>query len=227
MSAPAFQFLGTSHVIVLALTAALATGMIFLKNSRWKNAAPVSERVLALLLLLEWPCNVLLSIHTGEFDRGLLLPAHLCDVAAIIGGIALLTHKPLLCELLYFWGLAGTMQGMITPALAVDFPQPRFFMFFELHMTVIIAALYIVLGARVKPRRGAVLRATALLVVYAFIAGVLNFLLGTNYGFLCEKPFVGSIASYLGPWPWYVGSMGLAGLVLFTLLDMPFWKARR
>lgn len=225
--APIFHFLGTSHVCVLALTAALAAGMILLASSRWKNTALGAERVLALLLLLEWPANVLLSAYTGELDRSLWLPAHLCDVAAIIGGFALLSHKHLLCELLYFWGLAGTMQGMLTPELTLDFPQPRFFMFFELHMGVVIAAVYIVLGARVQPRRGAVIRAVGLLCVYAFFAGIINLILGTNYGFLCAKPFAGSLLDYLGPWPWYVGGMGAVGLVFFTMLDAPFWWMRR
>ncbi len=218
--------MGTSHLCVLLLTALMAAGMIALARTGRVGVLVFCERVLALVLLLEWPANVVLSSYTEMDLRGLVLPGHLCDLAAIIGGISLLTRNPLLCELLYFWGLAGTMQGLLTPALQADFPHLRFFMFFAVHVGVVVAALYIVFGARVIPRRGAVLRATGLLAVYGIFAGIVNALLGTNYGFLCEKPFAGSMADYLGPWPWYIGSMGLAALVFFTLLDIPFWKRR-
>jgi len=226
MPTPTFHFMGTSHLCVLLLTALLAAGMIALARTGRGGALLIIERVLALVLLLEWPANVLLSSYTEMDQTGLILPGHLCDLASIIGGIALLTRNPLLCELLYFWGLAGTMQGLLTPALQVDFPHVRFFMFFAVHVGVVVAALYVVFGVRVIPRSGAVLRATGLLAVYGLVAGIANALLGTNYGFLCEKPFAGSMADYLGPWPWYIGSMGLAALVFFTLLDIPFWKGR-
>ena len=227
MTTRPFHVFGASHVTVLFLTVVITVMMIILARRGQSRTMHVIERVLAFVLLLEWPFNVLISWFTNGLGVDNFMPAQFCDVAAIMGGMALLTKKHEACELLYLWGLAGTLQGLLTPALTIDFPSPRFIGFFALHAGVVIAALYIVLGARITPRAGAVGRAMLWLVVYAITAGVINAMLGSNYGFLCHKPASGSLLDVLGPWPWYVGSIGLVALVFFTLLDLPFARKRR
>lgn len=226
-NAQPFHVLGPSHVTVLFLTVLITFLMVRAARKGETAGLRASERLLALLLLAEWPVNVLVSVALGELDVDHVLPAHFCDVAAILGAGALLTRKHELCELLYFWGLSGTMQGLLTPALQVDFPSVRFFVFFALHAGVVMAALYIVLGKQITPRRGAVRRAMAWMLAYAALAAFLNLLLGSNYGFLCSKPSTGSLLDVLGPWPWYVGSLGIVAFVLFTLLDLPFRHRRQ
>ncbi len=224
MNAHPFHVFGVSHVTVLCLTLLITIAMI--RSLRLKNQSGgcITERALALVLLLEWPVNFVLAWFTGTLGPNNCLPAHYCDVAAFIGGLALLTHKQELCELLYLWGLSGTLQGLITPALTVDFPNPRFITFFALHSGVVIAACYVVIGLRIKPRAGAVKRAMFWLAIYAAGAGSIDAVIGSNYGFLREKPVTGSLLDVMGPWPWYIGSLGLLALVLFTLLTLPFRK---
>lgn len=225
-NAQPFHVLGPSHVTVLSLTIIITILMI---RAAWRGESwglRSLEKLLALVLLSEWPANILISWVLGELDVDHIVPAHFCDVASILGGLALLTRKHELCELLYFWGLSGTAQGLLTPALEVDFPSPRFLVFFALHSGVVIAALYIVFGKRITPRAGAVKRAMGWMLVYAAVAAMLNVLLGSNYGFLCHKPPTGSLLDMLGPWPWYVGSLVLVALVFFTALDLPF-RGRR
>jgi uncharacterized membrane protein YwaF len=65
------------------------------------------------------------------------------------------------------------------------------------------------------------------MTVYAVTVGLLNALLGTNYGFLCAKPPTASLMDYIGPWPWYVGSLWLLGLVFYFVLNLPFVLQRR
>jgi hypothetical integral membrane protein (TIGR02206 family) len=226
-TAQAFHVFGPSHVTVLFLTMFVAVIMLRTAHMAESVLLRTAERLLALVLLLEWPCNLLLSWWAGELGIDHVLPAHFCDVAAVLGGLALLTKKHELCELTYFWGLAGTAQGMLTPALEVDFPDPRFFTFFALHSGVVIAALHLVLGRRITPRRGAVGRALAWMLVYAAAAGGVNAATGSNYGFLCRKPPTASLLDVLGPWPWYLGSLVIIALVLFTLLDLPFRHGRK
>jgi len=81
-----------------------------------------------LVLLLFWPVSSLARYLTGELNcRQHALPFHLCDVAAFAGAVALLKRDPLAAELVYFFGLAGTLNGLITPALLQDFPHLTFF----------------------------------------------------------------------------------------------------
>ena len=226
MSPKPFYFLGPSHIAVLVLLLLSVIAMCWAARAGYSKSMRWVERILAWVLLLEWPGNLLIAYWTGEFDRNMALPLQLCDAAALCGGVALLTHQAEFCELVYFWGLAGTLQGLATPSLAWDFPNPRFFGFFALHCGVVATALYVVLGLRITPRRGAVTRAMFWLLVYACVAGTIDYLWTCNYGFLREKPFRGSLLDLLGPWPWYIGSLLLLAAVLFFLLDLP-WRMRR
>lgn len=187
----------------------------------------VYERLLAAVLLL-FPFGKLgVQVITGAFDRQSALPLHYCDLAAMAGAAALLTRRQWLCEITYFFGLAGTLQALITPALREDLPDPRFFIFFGGHGAVVIAALYVVLGMRRAPLPGAVGRMMIATTLYAAIVGGLNVLLGTNYGFLADKPPTASVMDHLGPWPWYLGSLWLLALLLYSALYLPFWVRRR
>ena len=53
-------------------------------------------------------------------------------------------------ELGYFWGLGGTLQGLITPDIAYGFPDPQFIFFFINHAGIITALLYLTF-TRLRP----------------------------------------------------------------------------
>lgn len=228
----AFQAFGSSHLVVLGLFALTAVGLITVTRAGWLRAARRCEVALAVLLLLQWPLNLCIAWRYEMIQVANVLPLHFCDAAAVLGALALLTHGAEVSELLWLWGLAGTLQGLITPSLAVDWPHPRFAMFFILHGGVVLAALQIVLGRGITPRRGAVPRAMGWLVVYGAVAGTADWLLRVggfeaNFGFLCAKPATASLFDHLGPWPWYIAATLPLGWVLFTILDLPFLILRR
>ncbi len=222
-----FTLYGSAHVAALVVTLVLCGLMIWLCRNR-PVAARFAQCGLAVLLLLQWPLGLAAYASSGELTLQNGLPLHLCDVAATAAAVALLWRRMLAAEFAYFFGLAGTLQGLITPSLAHAFPHPRFFTFFLTHSGVVIAALVIVWGMVLRPRGWAALRMLGWLVVYAMLVGGINFMLGTNYGFLCAKPPVASAFDMMGPWPWYIGSIaGVAGIA-FLLLDAPFaWQRRR
>lgn len=194
------------------------------------------ERTLALtlaaILFLSWPYKVWVFRMMGA---NFVLPMHLCDWAAVAGGIALIRRHALACEMVYFWGLAGTLNGLLTPDLGENFPHPRFFGFFALHAGVVIAAFYVVLGLRVRPRKGAVLRMFLWTQGYVAVAIVANLvtrdsrIIEGNYGFLMHKPLDADnpVLNALGDWPWYIFGLEMVCLVFFLILNLPFWWSRR
>jgi hypothetical integral membrane protein (TIGR02206 family) len=224
----AFHAYGTEHLTVLGIIVLLIVVLVRLTRGGWERSARALEIMLAITLLLCWPVNVLVAWRLGTLNATNALPLQLCDLAAIIGGIALLSRQQELCELLYFWGLAGTLQGLITPALQVTWPQPRFVMFFILHGAVVTAAMQVVIGRGIIPKRGAVRRAMGWIVVYALVAGAVDLVLvrgfhaEVNYGFLCAKPPTASLLDALGDWPWYLLWLVAVAAVFFSLLNLPF-----
>jgi uncharacterized membrane protein YwaF len=69
----------------------------------------------------------------------------------IVAAVACWWQVPLLVELIYFWGLAGTLQAVITPDLAVGFPHPMFFEYVVGHLGIVLAAVFLVVGLRLTP----------------------------------------------------------------------------
>src|SRR5207249_968980 len=82
----------------------------------------------------------------------LSLPLQLCDVAIFIAAAALWTRHPLLVELTYFWGLAGTIQALLTPDLPGPWP------WYILSATLIAVILFALLDAPFRLGRGGRLR---------------------------------------------------------------------
>lgn len=225
MSAP-FQAFGPSHLGALVVVAGAVGGLVWLRRRASASRAVLAERLLGTVLLALWPASLLTHLALGTLDRQHALPLHYCDVAAVTGGLALWTRRPALCDIAYFFGLAGTLQGLITPSLQADFPDMRYFFFFLWHGGVVATALHLVFGLRHLPQAGAPWRMTLLTAAYAVVVGALNALLGTNYGFLCAPPPVPSLIDHLGPWPWYVPALLAVAAVFYTLLDLPFRRAR-
>ena len=223
-----FRVFSASHVAALVTGGVIGCAIIL--GGRLSPASPLTramERLLAAVLLITPLVPLWTQWREGAFDIQTVLPAQYCDLAAFAGAAALWTRRHVFCEIVFFFGLSGTLQGLITPALTVDFPGFSYFHFFTAHVAVVTASLYVVLALRQEPRPGAVARAMLVMSAYAAGAGVLNAALGTNYGFLCAKSPNPSLLDFMGPWPWYLAPLWLTGLVFYSVLYLPFWLARR
>ncbi len=94
----------------------------------------------------------------GTWSPKTSLPLALCDVGVLVAAAACWWRVTLLVELTYFWGLAGTLQAVITPDLNVGFPHLVFFQYLVGHVGIVAAALFLVVGMRIVPRRRSVVR---------------------------------------------------------------------
>jgi Predicted integral membrane protein len=99
-------------------------------------------------------------------------------------------------------------------------------MFVVGHLGIVIAALFLVVGLRLEPRPGSVMRVFAITAAYTAFVGCFNWLTGSNYMYLAAVPTHGSLLSVLGPWPWYILSAAAVALVLLLILDAPFHRSR-
>lgn len=214
--------------LVTVLTGAVVVAGLLLAGRRSENGRRLSSALLAFACLSSYPLSqaAWLSLDGGvALDN--LLPLHLCDIAAIIAGFALITRRPVLCALTYFWGLAATFQALLTPAIHVGFPAWPFVMFFVQHFAIVATALYLPLvdGWRPKtPLWRSPLEVYGWSVVYLLLALGVNSALGTNFGFANRPPDNPSLIDHLGPWPWYLFSMQAIGVALFLLLALPFLR---
>lgn len=216
--------LAPEHLAAIAAIAAITAVLIVAarrRPGRWLN-------VFALVLVIAeaaWWVNLARG-GGSPGQRAQALPLQLCDVAVLITAAALWTRRPLLVELAYFWGLAGTIQGLVTPDLPNHFPDPWFFQYYVVHGGIIAAALVMVVGLRIYPRPWSVLRILAITIGYAAVVGLIDAGTGADYMYLRAKPSSHSLLDVLGPWPWYVLSATGIAIVFFAILYAPFWVRR-
>jgi hypothetical integral membrane protein (TIGR02206 family) len=195
-----------------------------LLGRRGGKTGRASTLLLAWLNLLANPFSSLAGfLQLGERDVVRHLPLHLCDLAALAAGIALLTRNRLLGSLTYFWGLAGTIQGLLTPAITERGPVCATF-FFQ-HFVIVAAAVHLPLVEGWRPRNPhwkAVAEVFACSVAYLVLAVAMNALTGSNYAYASRPPENPSLLDHLGPWPWYLLSMQGIAIVFFFVLCLPF-----
>ena len=185
-------------------------------------------RAIALILAADALLFVVRQAISGTWSLQTSLPLALCDVALVVAAIACWNPSwQLGVELTYFWGLAATLQAVLTPDLHVGFPSVEFVQFVVGHLGIVLAALYLVVGLRIAPRPGAAVRVFVITVAYAAAIGLFNWLTGSNYMYLAAPPENPSLLSLLGPWPWYILSAAGVAIVLFAILDAPFRAARQ
>lgn len=184
-------------------------------------------RALSAVLLADAATFMFAPVVNGGWQLRTSLPLALCDVALVVAAAACWSRQLLLVELTYFWGLAGTLQAVVTPDLSSRFPDLQFFEYAVGHLGIVVAALYLVVGLRLRPRRGAVARVLAVTAGYTLLVGVFDAATGADYMFLAARPRHWSLLSVLGPWPWYIPAAAALAVVLLLALDAPFIRGRR
>lgn len=221
-----FEAYDTSHLTVLALFAVGLVPVVLLGRRVGGTSAEVAtSRALAVgIVAVTVPLQVL-QLLPAEWNPRTSLPFQLCDLAWMFAVHALWTRSRLTSTVTYLWGLTLTTQGMATPDLASAWPEPRFVMFWAMHVLIVWAAVYLVVGLRVLPTWATYRRTVAITLVWAVSVMVYNMLADTNYGYLNGKPSRASLLDVLPAWPWYVAVEIVVVAAVWALLVWP-WVRR-
>ncbi|MFD2823174.1 TIGR02206 family membrane protein [Lacinutrix iliipiscaria] len=166
-----------------------------------------------------------MSLGTYNFSED--LPLFLCSFLALI--IPVFTHfrKYWMYEILLFWIIAGTSQGVITPDIAEGFPSFDYFRYWIVHLGLLIIIFYATLVLKMRPQFKSVFKSFLALQVYAIVLMGVNYLLDANYSYLNRKPESASALDYLGDWPYYLLVMEAILIPFFLLIYLLFYLTRK
>ncbi len=223
-----FQHWSPMHIGILILT--FSSILLFIYIGRKNKGKPIQKKIgywIGAALLLNYIAYVIYRIDSGYWEIRYDLPMEFCNWSMIVTALALFTGNRLFAELSYFWVMAGSINGVITPDLQVSYPHIYFFIFFIAHSGLVLGSLYIVFGLQLYPRKWAVVRAVICAQIYFIIAFLVNSILGGNYGYTMNKPNAASLMDHFGPWPYYLLVLQVLGVFVFTLLYLPFYFQNR
>lgn len=228
----AFETFGLPHCTAMAASVIASVYMVRLNRSasvspERKHRANVILGVILIIAVALDPILTWLRYHHQpglalRLIRETALPFYLCDVVSLLLAYALITRRQRFAEMGYLWGIAGTVQGLITPTLYFSWDTTEYYAFFAQHGGVPVAALALAFGTPLRPEQGAFRRAVGWSWVYMLVVFCLNLLFRANYGFLNAKPSVGTLFDYMGPYPWCLITLQLVAFTFYFLLLLPF-----
>jgi hypothetical integral membrane protein (TIGR02206 family) len=227
-----FVLFGTGHLIALVVVALFNIWVVrqfrgapeaTLKKVRWGITAALWLNELAWHL---W------NVYCGTWTIQTMLPFHLCSVLVWGGGLALLTRNKAVYEFMYFLGIGGALQALLTPEAGIyGLPHFRAFQTLIAHGLILSSPIYMTFIEGFRPTWKSILRVAVIINIYMVIVFFVNKLLDSNYLFIARKPETASILDMLPDWPVYILYMEALGIVTCLILYIPFaikdWRASR
>ena len=210
------------HVIAISVTAVVIFAVVYAGRrwpGRWVDAGAVAIAVSVVLSEAGW---WVINIANGSWTIRYSLPLHICEAGCFILAAALIWRSRFAFEMSYYWALGGTMPGLFTPDVPGHFPMPVYFQYYLEHGLLVLGAFYLVLVLRMRPAPGSVKRVSITTGLYAIVIAAVDYITGGNYLFLRNLPPTRTFLDYMGPWPWYIATLTVLAIVMFTLLYLPF-----
>ena len=218
-----FEPFGLSHLSALFI---ILTGNILLFRYGVKRQDQQHKSLrwfLALTLLILQAVWIVWMFWVGEARLQTILPLHLCSLFSLISACALLINYRTLYVFTFYLGGGGAIFALVSPDIGMyDFPHFFFFQTMLSHGFQMVAQTYAVAVDRFRPSLKDIPLVFAGLNVYVGLLILFNHLTGSNYMFLSRKPESPNLLDHLGPYPWYILSIELIGLLTFLLMTIPF-----
>ncbi|WP_179345492.1 YwaF family protein [Winogradskyella ursingii] len=216
------------HLFPIGLTFIFA--VIFIRYSNTRLALKQQQRAVHFLACII--SFVVISFHINKilesnYNFKTDLPLYLCSLLAVICPIITHYRKYWMFEILIFWIIGGTLQGVITPDIQDGFPSFDYFRYWTVHLGLLTIIFYFIFVFKMKPKFKSVFKSFLALQVYVVLMMILNFLLNANYFYLNEKPKSASLLDYFGDWPYYILVGQLIIIPLFLLIYFPFYLSKR
>ncbi len=222
-----FQLFTTSHVTTMIVIAVLWIVIPWrFKGQKDNRSDRLFRYVLGSVLV---SCSLgftLWEVVTGRFSLDTSLPLNLCDLTNYLCAILLFRPRFKLFEIIYFWGLAGSIQSFVTPNITFAFPHFEFFAFYIQHGGEFLTILYITVVTGYHPTVRSLGKSLGVLCGYVvFVYGV-NLLIDANYMFLMadtpQPSAVTKMIQLFGDPPRHIIGLGLIAMVSYGVLYAPF-----
>ncbi|PFR27135.1 TIGR02206 family membrane protein [Bacillus cereus] len=162
------------------------------------------------------------QVKAGIFQLSTSLPLELCTISLLLATVMVITKSYKIYEIVFFTGIIGASQAILTPNLQYAFPHFRFIEYFIAHVLLIWAPLFMTWVEGYRPTFQSIKRTMIFLNALIPIVSFVNYKTGGNYMFLAHKPETASLLDMLGPHPYYIISLEVAAFIGCLILYMPF-----
>jgi hypothetical integral membrane protein (TIGR02206 family) len=153
------------------------------------------------------------------------LPLHLCDFSTIAVILYFMTKKRDFFIFAFFFGIAGGGMSILTPDTVYGFPYIGYIQSQIGHTMILMGVSYAIIIDNQRPYMRDILTALAYATILLSFTYFMNYLLGTNYWFLSEKPVGDNIMSIMRAEPFHIIDLYLAAIAFCYLIYLPYYFA--
>lgn len=155
------------------------------------------------------------------------LPLHLCHFAYWFSVICLICqlynykNKQFYFNCAYFLGFSGAFQGIITVDLTGIYTFGDMLALHLQHSFIIMNILWLIFAYRFTFNPKGILQAFIFTNLIILFVGSINWIIGSNYMFLCSPPAVEN-PLLIGGWPYYLIVLEIIFFLYGYILCIPF-----
>ena len=193
--------------------------ILFLRN---KKSLTKIAKVIGYILLIQILCtNIYLLCITKTRSFHDSLPLSLCRASIILSALALITRKHFFIQRAVYLGISGGIQSILTPDFSYGNTLYILFDYYFVHGMLIFIPIFLIYSMKFRLNKFSSIKAFLYGNILLAIIFPLNFIIGSNYMYLKEKPLVNNIL-LIGNRPWYILAFEVAAIIHILIMDIIF-----
>ncbi len=218
--------LGLSHILTILLSiSSIILIPKYLKETSFKIKNAFKYLIIFLLLINQIMDFYREGVAIGRWQEG--LPLHLCDFSTMGIILYFLTQKRDFFVFAFFFGIAGGGMSILTPDTVYGFPYIGYIQSQIGHTMIIMGVAYAMVIDKQRPYLIDVPKVLFYASVLLLFTYYMNYILGTNYWFLAEKPIGDNITSFMRPEPFHIIDLYIAAIVICYAIYLPYYLRDR
>ena len=155
------------------------------------------------------------------------LPLHLCDFSTMAIILYFLTAKRDFFVFAFFFGIAGGGMSILTPDTVYGFPYVGYIQSQIGHTMILMGVTYAMVIDNQRPYLKDIPKVFMYATVLLLFTYLMNYLLGTNYWFLAEKPVGNNITSFMRAEPFHIIDLYIAAILICYAMYLPYFMKDR
>lgn len=179
-----FNQFGLFHIIILIL--AIYVSYLIINNKKENRNF---ELFIGSILLIQQ-----LTLYTWYFSKNYNLlsegmPLYHCRISIILLSIGFILNKDILIKMGSYWGILGSIFALLIPGPdPFIYPHITLVSYFIGHMFLLWGSVYALFVKNIGMRRDELKQLLYFTNIYCVTMYILNFLIGSNYGYMRVSP---------------------------------------
>jgi hypothetical integral membrane protein (TIGR02206 family) len=214
--------LSTSHIVTVSFCI-LAIIYIpkYFANKSLQQKKFLMKSIIFILLINQAMDFYREGILSEKWQEG--LPLHLCDFSTIAIILYFITQNRNYFVFAFFFGIAGGGMSILTPDTVYGFPYIGYIQSQIGHTMILMGVTYAMTIDKQRPYLKDVIKALFYATILLIFTYIINYMLGTNYWFLADKPVGDNITSFMRPEPFHIIDLFIAAVLICYAMYLPYY----